>query len=122
MDPSPTITKAVDRKHRKYRPLVHMAHVLRLKRRSSKHLPVFVAAAAVSHTGEMAPELFTFIEWVTGYRRRAAKVGGSLYDGTPPARVAAELPYRWADYGIYYTGIPGSFSGQGGPRHRQIAF
>jgi hypothetical protein len=36
---------------------------LRLKRRSNKRLPVFVAAA-VLHTGEMAPDFFTCVEWV----------------------------------------------------------
>jgi hypothetical protein len=45
-----------------------LAHVLQLKQRNYKRLPVFVAGA-VSHSGEMAPELITFefIEWVTGY-------------------------------------------------------
>jgi hypothetical protein len=42
-----------NRKPRKYEQMLHMAHVLHLKRRSSKRLPVF---------------------FITGYRRRASKV------------------------------------------------
>jgi hypothetical protein len=68
--------------------------VLQLKKRNYARLPVFVAGA-VSHSGEMAPELITFIEWVTGYRRRAAKVGGALYDGAPSAWVAEEFRTRF---------------------------
>jgi hypothetical protein len=79
----------------------------------------------------MAPELIKFIEWVTGYRRRAAKVGGALYDGAPSAWVAEEFRTRFKA-GIQTiiartpgrimasTGIPGTFSGQGGPRRRQM--
>jgi hypothetical protein len=129
-DPTPLIVEAVKEKHRKYKPLLHLAHVLQLKKRNYARLPVFVAGA-VSHSGEMAPELITFIEWVTGYRRRAAKVGGALYDGAPSAWVAEEFRTRFkagiqtiiartAGRIMASTGIPGTFSGQGGPRRRQM--
>jgi hypothetical protein len=129
-EPTPAIAEAVKRKHRKYKPLLHSAHVLQLKQRNYKRLPVFVARA-VSHSGEMAPELIKFIEWVTGYRRRAAKVGGALYDGAPSAWVAEEFRTRFkagiqtiiartAGRIMASTGIPGTFSGQGGPRRRQM--
>jgi hypothetical protein len=129
-EPTSAIAEAVKRKHRKYKPLLHLAHVLQLKQRNYKRLPVFVAGA-VSHSGEMAPELINFIEWVTGYRRRAAKVGGALYDGAPSAWGAEELRTRCkagiqtiiartAGRIMASTGIPGTFSGQGGPRRRQL--
>jgi hypothetical protein len=129
-DPPPAIAEAVKRKHRKYKPLLHLAHVLQLRQRNYKRLPVFVAGA-ISRRGELAPELIRFIEWVTGYRRRAAKVGGALYDGAPSAWVAEEFRTRFKA-GIQTiitrtggrimasTGIPGTFSGQGGPRRRQM--
>jgi hypothetical protein len=120
---------AVKGKHRKYKTLLHLAHVLQLKRRNYNRLPVFVAGA-VSHSGEMALELINF-KWVTGYRRRAAKAGGALYDGAPPAWVAEEFRTRFkagiqtiiartAGRIMASTGIPGTFSGQGGPRRRQM--
>jgi hypothetical protein len=93
-DLTPLIVEAVKEKHRKYKPLLHLANVLQLKKRNYARLPVFVAGA-VSHSGEMAPELITFIKWVTGYRRRAAKVGGALYDGAPSAWVAEEFRARF---------------------------
>jgi hypothetical protein len=81
----------------------------------------------------MALELITFIEWVTGYRRRAAKVGGALHDayGAPLAWVAEEfrtrikagiqtIIARTARRSMASMGIPGTFSGQGGPRRRQM--
>jgi hypothetical protein len=87
-------------------------------------VPVFTA-------GDLAPELITFIEWVTGYRR-AAKVGGALYDGAPSACVAEEFRTRFkagiqtiiartAGRIMASTGIPGIFSGQGGRRRRQMS-
>jgi hypothetical protein len=44
-DPTPLIVEAVKEKHRKYKPLLHLAHVLQLKRRNFKRLPVFVAGS-----------------------------------------------------------------------------
>ena len=82
MDPTPAIMKAMAKKRKKYAPLVHLGHVMHLKRRCSKRLPVFVAGA-VSHSGKMAAEFFTLAEWLTGHRRRAANVSGSLYDTVP---------------------------------------
>jgi hypothetical protein len=40
------------------------------------YIALFLSCVVRLHSGEMAPELIKFIEWVTGYRRRAAKVGG----------------------------------------------
>jgi hypothetical protein len=64
-------------------------------------------------------------------RRRAAKVGGALYDEAPSAWVAEEFRTRYkaeiqtiiartAGRIMASTGIPGTFSGQGGPRRRQL--
>ena len=127
-DPTPAMQKAMDKKHRKYAPMLHWAHVLRLKQRSNKKLPLFVAGA-MSHGGKMAPEFFLLVEFLTAYRRRAAMKNGALYDGIPPARVAADIRTRFkagiqtivartAGRIMASTGIPGSFSGQGGPRRR----
>ena len=120
--------KAVKKKHDKYAPLVHTAHILRLKSRGAGRKPNFYAGA-VSHSGEMACDFFKLVEWITRYRKRAAMKGGALYDGTPPARAAAEFRKRFKD-GIQTivartngrimasAGIPGSFCGPG-PRRRQ---
>jgi hypothetical protein len=89
----------------------------------------------VKSIAEHSRTLFFFVhrasEWVTGYRRRAAKVGGALYDGAPSAWVAEVLNTRFkagiqtiiartAGRIMASTGIPGTFSGQGGPRRRQM--
>jgi hypothetical protein len=88
-------------------------------------MPFFVVGA-VSHSGEMAAEFFALVEFPTGYRRRAALKGGSLYDEVPPTRVAADFRTRFkagiqtivarTAGGIMASmGSPVSFSGQGGP-------
>jgi hypothetical protein len=41
----------------------------------------------------MALECFTFVEWVTGYRRRAVKVNGTLYDGVLPRVCYGGVPH-----------------------------
>jgi hypothetical protein len=45
MDPSPAMMKVLNKKYRKYSPLLHLAHVVHLKRRDNKRLTVFVVGA-----------------------------------------------------------------------------
>ena len=86
---SPALTEAVKGKKDKYAPVVYTAMLQRYQR-STKHKVVF-KAAALSHSGEMSSDMFDLVEWVVGHRKKAARKGGSLYDGRRPGRVAAEF-------------------------------
>ena len=67
---------------------------------------------------------------ITAQRKLAARKGGALYDGTPPARAAAEFRKRFKD-GIQTivartsgrimasAGVPGSFRFAGHGHRRQ---
>ena len=48
----------------------------------------------MSHSGEMAGDLFDLIEWMTGHMHEAAKKGGTAYSGRAPRKVAAEFRNR----------------------------
>jgi hypothetical protein len=85
------MAKAVKDKHDKYDPVVYTATLQRYIRGGSRQPVPLFKAAALSHIGEMSTGMFDLVEWITGHRKRAARKGGSMYDGRIPNRVAADF-------------------------------